>query len=200
MSVQSRESAAKRSHDQHKNPKSDIEISQAAEMRPILEVAADKLGIPAESLLPYGHYKAKVSLDYIASLAGRRWDAVVDTAAYVPSIVARAAALLAPSVGSYTLISTRSVYTTHADSNEDGPVAERQRPPQVTVCGETEKGDEQGNLIEPQENQRPHPGDEPGRPEDAGLPPRAANDDFLNEATGKEGVRVRRGEQPPPGN
>ncbi len=60
--------------------------------------------------------------------------------------------------------------------------------------------DEQGNLIEPQENQRPRPGDEPGRPEDAGLPPRAANDDFLNEATGKEGVRVRRGDQPPPGN
>ena len=60
--------------------------------------------------------------------------------------------------------------------------------------------DEEGNLIEPQENQRPRPGDEPGRPEDAGLPPRAANDDFLNEATGKEGVRVRRGEQPPPGN
>ncbi len=61
--------------------------------------------------------------------------------------------------------------------------------------------DEQGNLIEPQDNQRPRPGDEPpGRPEDAGLPPRAANDDFLNEATGGEGegVRVRRGERPPP--
>jgi len=74
MSVQSRDNAAKpdkRSHDQHKNPKSDIEISQAATMRPILEVAADKLGIPAEDLIPYGHYKAKVSLDYIASLAGR---------------------------------------------------------------------------------------------------------------------------------
>jgi formate--tetrahydrofolate ligase len=74
MSVQSRESAekpAKRSHDQHRNPKSDIEISQAAEMRPILDVAAEKLGIPAEDLIPYGHYKAKVSLDYIASLAKR---------------------------------------------------------------------------------------------------------------------------------
>ena len=57
--------------------------------------------------------------------------------------------------------------------------------------------DEQGNLIEPQENQRPRPNDDPGRPEDAGLPPRAANDDFLNEATGKEGVRVRRGDQLP---
>ena len=74
MSVQSRESAekpGKRSDEQHKNPKSDIEISQAAKMRPILDVAADKLGIPAEDLIPYGHYKAKVSLDYIASLAKR---------------------------------------------------------------------------------------------------------------------------------
>jgi formate--tetrahydrofolate ligase len=74
MSVPSREGAekpGKRSHDQHKNPKSDIEISQAAEMRPILDLAADKLGIPAEDLIPYGHYKAKVALDYIASLAKR---------------------------------------------------------------------------------------------------------------------------------
>jgi formate--tetrahydrofolate ligase len=74
MSVQSREDAekpGKGSHDQHKNPKSDIEISQAAKMRPIIEVAAEKLDIPAEDLIPYGHYKAKVSLDYIASLAKR---------------------------------------------------------------------------------------------------------------------------------
>ena len=74
MSVPSREGAEKpgrRSHDQHKTPKSDIEISQAAAMRPILEVAADKLDIPAEDLIPYGHYKAKVALDYIASLAKR---------------------------------------------------------------------------------------------------------------------------------
>ncbi|HSH63648.1 MAG TPA: formate--tetrahydrofolate ligase [Methyloceanibacter sp.] len=70
MSVQSRESAAKpgkRSDEQHKNPKSDIEISQAAKMRPILEIA-DKLGIPKDSVLPFGHYKAKVALDFIASL------------------------------------------------------------------------------------------------------------------------------------
>jgi formate--tetrahydrofolate ligase len=74
MSVQPRESAEKpgrRPDDQHKKPKSDIEISQAAVMRPIIDVAADKLGIPAEYVLPYGHYKAKISLDYIASLAGR---------------------------------------------------------------------------------------------------------------------------------
>jgi formate--tetrahydrofolate ligase len=74
MSVPSREDAAKPgrpSHDQHRNPKSDIEISQAAKMRPILEVAAEKLDIPAEDLIPYGHYKAKVALPYIASLAKR---------------------------------------------------------------------------------------------------------------------------------
>jgi formate--tetrahydrofolate ligase len=74
MSVQPREDAEKpgrRSDEQHKSPKSDIEISQAAKMRQILEVAADKLDIPPEDLIPYGHYKAKVSLDYIASLADR---------------------------------------------------------------------------------------------------------------------------------
>jgi len=40
-------------------------------MRPIVEVAAEKLDIPADHVLPYGHYKAKISLDYIASLNNR---------------------------------------------------------------------------------------------------------------------------------
>ncbi|MBI3453333.1 MAG: formate--tetrahydrofolate ligase [Rhodospirillales bacterium] len=57
--------------EQHAKPKSDIEISQAAKMRPILDVARDKLGIEAKQLEPYGHYKAKVSLDYIKTLKGR---------------------------------------------------------------------------------------------------------------------------------
>ena len=56
------------SNEQHKKPKTDIEISQAATMRPILEVAKEKLGVEAGDLIPYGHYKAKVSLDYIDSL------------------------------------------------------------------------------------------------------------------------------------
>ena len=37
---------------QHQNPKSDIEISQAAKKRPILDVAKEKLGITAENLEP----------------------------------------------------------------------------------------------------------------------------------------------------
>ena len=47
---------------------SDIEIAQKATMKPIGEVAA-RLGIPAASLENYGHYKAKISLDYIDSLS-----------------------------------------------------------------------------------------------------------------------------------
>lgn len=50
---------------------SDIEIAQQANMRPIIELAEEKLGIPAQHLDPYGHYKAKVSLEYVNSLHDR---------------------------------------------------------------------------------------------------------------------------------
>lgn len=50
--------------------KSDIEIARAAQKQPIMEIGA-KLGIPSESLLPYGHDKAKVSADFIAAQKGR---------------------------------------------------------------------------------------------------------------------------------
>ncbi len=56
---------------QHTNPKSDIEIAQAATPEPIAEIAADRLGIPAERLEPYGHFKAKVSLGYMDELVDR---------------------------------------------------------------------------------------------------------------------------------
>ena len=48
---------------------SDIEIAQQATMRPIIDLARDKFGIAAEHLDPYGHYKAKLSLEYVNSLA-----------------------------------------------------------------------------------------------------------------------------------
>ncbi|MBV8495229.1 MAG: formate--tetrahydrofolate ligase, partial [Gammaproteobacteria bacterium] len=50
---------------------SNIEIAQRASMRPIVTLARERLGLPEESLESYGRYKAKVSLDYIAQLAGR---------------------------------------------------------------------------------------------------------------------------------
>ncbi|MFK7963076.1 MAG: formate--tetrahydrofolate ligase [Burkholderiaceae bacterium] len=48
--------------------KSDIEIAQAATLKPISQIAQDRLGIPVESLEPYGHTKAKVSMEYLAGL------------------------------------------------------------------------------------------------------------------------------------
>src|SRR5579863_634085 len=49
---------------------SDIGIAQNATLKPIGEIAA-RLGIPAASIENYGHYKAKISLDYVNSLAER---------------------------------------------------------------------------------------------------------------------------------
>ncbi len=46
----------------------------------------------------------------LAALAGRRWDAVIDTCGYVPRVVRAAADFLAPVVDHYTFISTMSVY------------------------------------------------------------------------------------------
>ena len=46
--------------------KSDIEIARAAKKQPIMKVGA-RLGIPEEHLLPYGHDKAKISAEFIAS-------------------------------------------------------------------------------------------------------------------------------------
>ena len=51
-------------------PLSDIEIAQQAKIERVNKVAA-KLGIPEEHLEPYGHYKAKVSLDFVDSLKSR---------------------------------------------------------------------------------------------------------------------------------
>lgn len=51
---------------------SDIKIAQAAKMKPIIQLAQETFSIPAEQLDPYGHYKAKISLDYVNSLSHRQ--------------------------------------------------------------------------------------------------------------------------------
>ncbi|MCC2687715.1 MAG: formate--tetrahydrofolate ligase [Rhizobiaceae bacterium] len=51
--------------------KSDIEIARAADKKPIQEIGL-RLGIPPEHLLPYGHDKAKISAEFIASQRGRK--------------------------------------------------------------------------------------------------------------------------------
>jgi formate--tetrahydrofolate ligase len=70
---------------QHANPKSDIEIAQAAKKRPIMDIAREKLGIAPENLEPYGHYKAKVSMDYIKSLKGRPNGKLILVSAITPT-------------------------------------------------------------------------------------------------------------------
>ena len=47
--------------------KSDIEIAQAAKLEKITTIA-EKLNIPENSLEPFGHYKAKISLDYLKTI------------------------------------------------------------------------------------------------------------------------------------
>ena len=51
--------------------KSDIEIAQAARMRPIVELAQERLGIAEDALQPYGRYKAKISLGHLDTLRER---------------------------------------------------------------------------------------------------------------------------------
>ena len=51
--------------------KTDIEIARSAEKKPIIEVG-EKIGIPADHLLPYGHDKAKVSAGFIAGLEKKK--------------------------------------------------------------------------------------------------------------------------------
>ena len=51
--------------------KSDIEIAQAATLKPIEEIA-EILGIPSDDLIPYGHDKAKISADFIRASANHK--------------------------------------------------------------------------------------------------------------------------------
>jgi formate--tetrahydrofolate ligase len=74
-----------RGDEQHRNPKSNIEIAQAAAMRPIVELAADKLAIPADAVAPYGRYKAKIALDYVRALPARPNTKLVLVTAITPT-------------------------------------------------------------------------------------------------------------------
>jgi formate--tetrahydrofolate ligase len=70
---------------QHQSPKSDIEIAQAAKKRPIMDIAREKLGIAPENLEPYGHYKAKLSMDFIKSLKDRPDGKLILVSAITPT-------------------------------------------------------------------------------------------------------------------
>lgn len=64
---------------------SDIEIAQKAKMEPIIDLAGEKFGIDAKHLDPYGHYKAKLSLDYVDSLKDQKEGHLVLVTAVSPT-------------------------------------------------------------------------------------------------------------------
>ncbi len=64
---------------------SDIEIAQKAKMLPVIDLAEKILNIPSEHLDPYGHYKAKVSLEYIDSLAAQQEGKLILVTAVSPT-------------------------------------------------------------------------------------------------------------------
>jgi len=63
----------------------DIEIARAAKMKPILPLANDRLGIPVDALVPYGHFKAKLSLDYVSALQDKPKGKLVLVTAMTPT-------------------------------------------------------------------------------------------------------------------
>jgi formate--tetrahydrofolate ligase len=62
----------------------DIEIARAASLRPILEIG-ERLGIPAAELVPYGHDKAKIRLEYLNGLKERPGGRLVLVTAMSPT-------------------------------------------------------------------------------------------------------------------
>ena len=63
----------------------DIEIARAARMRPILDLAEEKLGLTPDALIPYGHYKAKLTHEAIAGLRERPRGKLVLVTAITPT-------------------------------------------------------------------------------------------------------------------
>jgi len=62
----------------------DIDIAQQAKLLPIAAIAS-RLGIPDEAIEPYGRTKAKISLDWLSGLAGRRDGRLVLVSAISPT-------------------------------------------------------------------------------------------------------------------
>jgi formate--tetrahydrofolate ligase len=50
---------------------SDIEIAQKATLLPVAQIARERLGLPDDALVAYGHHKAKITLPHLRTLEGR---------------------------------------------------------------------------------------------------------------------------------
>lgn len=66
-------------------PQSDIEIARATPLRRITDLARERLAIPEEHVIPYGHHKAKLALPFVQSLQGQREGRLVLVTAISPT-------------------------------------------------------------------------------------------------------------------
>ena len=73
------------------------------------------------------------------SLAGRSWDAVIDTSGYVPRVVRASAAALADAVDQYVFVSSISAYASLPvpGLDEEAPLASSRIPTRRTSRGTT---------------------------------------------------------------
>lgn len=78
----------------------------------------------------------------LAALAGRTWDAAIDTCGYVPRVVRQSALALAEAVQHYTFISSISVYadTSQPGTREDAPVQQLSDTNTEVIDGNTYGG------------------------------------------------------------
>lgn len=80
------------------------------------ELFADLETIIGDRYTDYAALEAAVA-------AGRTWDGVIDTFAYVPKVVEDAIAVLEPAIGHYVVVSTMSVYASSDEPNADESAA-----------------------------------------------------------------------------
>jgi formate--tetrahydrofolate ligase len=63
----------------------DIEIAQQAQSKKIIPLAQETLGIPEDALEPFGHYKAKVALEYLRNLPEKKDSRLILVTAVSPT-------------------------------------------------------------------------------------------------------------------
>ena len=65
--------------------KTDIEIAREAKLRPVIEIAKERFNISAQQLEPYGHYKAKLSLEDLKNVPKRQNSKLILVTAMTPT-------------------------------------------------------------------------------------------------------------------
>ncbi|MGE5636438.1 MAG: NAD-dependent epimerase/dehydratase family protein [Nocardioidaceae bacterium] len=100
-------------------------------------------GVSAPELFPEAeHLRGDRGAGEIGALAGRRFDAVLDTSGYHPADVEATSRVLRGAVGHYTFVSSISAYTQplRAGADESTPLLRVEGPPPAEIAGERDYG------------------------------------------------------------